>query len=292
MENILLKKAIEYAERGWYVFPTREKLGKPFKNEKGKEVQIPLKAPYTKGGFKAATTDVEQIKQWWIKYPNAGIGVDCGRSNLVVIDIDVRNGKPGLDSFMKLGISDDGALHAVTPSGGLHVVFSGSMNSHADIKSGVDIRGIGAYFLVPPSWIYEDGQRRKYVEVDDWSRTPAHYPSSLEEQIAKLRGNYSKERKQEKTVVIENPDKTIKRAQRALEQLPQYFCEDYFKWVNVGMSLKCLGDAGFELWDKWSQKSEKYDRDALEYRWDNFSPRDIGLGSLFFYAKEAQRAKQ
>ena len=63
MDNILLQKAIEYAQRGWYVFPCREKDSKPFINKKGKEVIIPMKAPYLKGGFKSCTTDINFIKQ-------------------------------------------------------------------------------------------------------------------------------------------------------------------------------------------------------------------------------------
>jgi len=102
MENILLQSALKYAKRGWHVFPTREKDSKPFINDKGKEIIIPMKAPYVKSGFKSCTTDESTIKEWWKKYPEAGIGISCGHSGIVVVDIDIRDGKKGFDSFASL----------------------------------------------------------------------------------------------------------------------------------------------------------------------------------------------
>jgi len=49
--NYTLQAALEYALKGWDVFPV-----------KGGE-----KAPLIPGGFKNATTDAEQIKQWWLQ---------------------------------------------------------------------------------------------------------------------------------------------------------------------------------------------------------------------------------
>lgn len=289
MKSILLEHAIEYAtKKGWYVFPAREKPSKPFTNEKGKTVVIPAKAPYNKGGFKMATTDVEQIKLWWSKYKEAAIGIDCGKSGITVLDIDVRDGKKGFDSLASMGINDQGALHSITASGGLHIVYSGTMNSHANVKAGVDIRSNGAYFIVPPSYIYEDGLKKEYKMADDWNRTPVALPKDLEEKFNWLRG---KEKKQvsEKSYPSENLDKTIQRVRVALERIPQWVCEDYFTWVNVGIALKTLGDEGFELWDKWSQKSSKYDKDALEYRWERFSPNEITIATIFHYAYKAPK---
>lgn len=288
MDNILLQKAIEYAQRGWYVFPCREKDSKPFINKKGKEVIIPMKAPYLKGGFKSCTTDINLIKQWWTRYPEACIGVSCGHSDLTVIDIDVRNGKKGFDSFMSMNVSDEGALHAVTASGGLHVVYKGSINSHANVKAGVDVRSIGAYFIVPPSYIYENGEKKNYITADDWNREPIAIPANLQEKLDWLRG---KEKKQvsQKIYPTESLDKTIERVKKALERLPQWMVDDYFTWVNIGIALKTLGESGFSLWDNWSKKSSKYDYDALLYRWENFQPSSITIATIFHYAKNAPK---
>lgn len=290
MENELLKSAIEYSNRGWRVFPTREKPSRPFKNEKGKEIIIPIKAPYNKGGFKNATLDKNQIREWWRKYPNAGIGVSCGESNLVVLDIDVRDGKRGFDSFASMKISDEGALHSITASGGLHLIYSGKINSHANVKAGVDVRSIGAYFILPPSFIFENGERLFYKKVGDWNKEPAQFPKDLEEKLDWLRGKDKKQNNQ-KVVINESSDKTIARVKKALNQIPLWVCDEYFHWINVGLALKTLGDDGFYLWKEWSKKSSKYDEDGLEYRWERFSPSEIGLGTIFRYARKLPSEK-
>lgn len=288
VKNVLLQKAIEYARRGWHVFPCREKDSKPFVNQKGKEIVIPMKAPYNKGGLNMATRDENQIKLWWDKHPEACIGVNCGLSGITVIDIDVRDGKKGFYSFLTMGISDQGAFHAITASGGLHLVYSGTMSSHANVKAGVDIRSNGAYFIVPPSYLYEDGKKKFYKQVGDWNGQPLELPSNLEDKFNWLKG---KEKKQvsQKEYPKESLDKTTKRVKIALEKIPQWVCEDYFTWINVGMALKTLGEEGFSLWNEWSKKSSKYDEDALIYRWENFQPNEITIASIFYYAKQAPK---
>lgn len=45
----------------------------------------------------------------------------------------------------------------------------------------------------------------------------------------------------------------------------------YDEWLKVGMALKHqFGDAGFELFDEWSQRSAKYDANDCERRWKSF----------------------
>jgi putative DNA primase/helicase len=295
MTENLLKHAIEYAKRGWFVFPTRERPSKPFtyitKSGKEKTKILPVKSPYYKGGFMNATLDIEQIKKWWNRYPEAGIGISCGASNLVVVDIDVHNKNVnGFDNWMKLNISDEGALHAMSPSGGLHIVYKGLCNSYGDKNYSVDVRSIGAYILAPPSFVYlEDGSKGRYVAVDDWSCEPVDVPYNLMEKLNILRGKNKKDNK--RLVVNDNTpiDKKILKAKEALNKLPQEYCDEYFKWINVAIALKSgLGDSGFKLFDEWSKKSEKYDEDEVEYKWERIVPREIGLGSLFFWAKESK----
>lgn len=285
-EKTLLEKAIEYTNRGWYVFPCREIPGKTYINEKGKKVTPKVKSPYTHAGFKDATLDINTIKQWWTRWPNAGIGISCGHSNLVVVDIDIRDGKNGFDNFMKMNISDEGALHAITPSGGVHIIYSGKIDSHANVKIGVDIRSEGAYIVAPPSWILEDnGEKTFYREADDWNRTPVKMPASLESELNKLRGMQDKSERKRTTVSNEPIQKTIDRLEKALNDLDQWRCEDYFEWVAIGLALKTIGIDGFTLWNNWSKKSSKYDYEALEDRWDKFKPKDISIASIFYKAK-------
>ena len=294
--DTLLEEAIKYAERGWFVFPCRIRPSRPFLTPKGKEKILPAKSPLYRGGLNNATTDKKQIIEWWTKTPQAAIGINCGLSNLIVVDIDVhKKDVNGFDNWMKLNISDEGALHQMTPSSGLHIVYSGVTNSYGDENVAVDIRSKGSYFIIAPSYVLlKNGKFGKYIMLDDWSRRPKDAPSDLMDKINTLRGKNKKENKR-KTILIESLDKEVIKAKRALEKLPQEYCDEYYKWINVGLSLYSLGDDGFRLWNEWSKNSEKYDEEELEYRWSKFDPREITLGSLMFWAygdKHAQPEHQ
>ena len=54
--------ALEIADRGWPVFPCNRD-----------------KKPMTANGFKDASTDEDQILEWWGKNPEANIGVPTGK---------------------------------------------------------------------------------------------------------------------------------------------------------------------------------------------------------------------
>lgn len=173
----LLNEALKYAKKGWYVFPVREKIGTPY--TKNGEVFTPReKTPYITGGLNSASIDEEQIRAWWNRFPYAMIGVNCGKSGLFVVDIDKKNVN-GLDTFMEWHINDTGALHSFTPSGGMHIVFTGEGKSSTNAKTGIDTRGEGGYFIAPPSEVLEGDYIGSYVAYDDWSRIPAVIPPNL-----------------------------------------------------------------------------------------------------------------
>ncbi len=104
-DNPTLSAALRYAKRGWHVFPVWGRVGdvcdcgdRNCKNQ-GKH---PI-ADCAPSGFKSATTDEKTIKRWWRKYPKAGIGIATGKvSNLLVVDIDLKNGRNGLAALDQL----------------------------------------------------------------------------------------------------------------------------------------------------------------------------------------------
>ena len=284
MEN-LLEYALSYAERGWLVFPCREKPSKEYINRKGKNSISKEKTPYTRNGFKDASLEKEQIVRWWKQYPQAMIGISCGESGLFVIDIDTKNGRDGMSNYMKLGIDTEEALHSLTPSGGMHVLFkSNKGRSTTNILQGIDTRGIGGYFIVPPSRVIEGRIIGNYVAVDDWSREPPPISDDLLRKIkvAKNKKGYSTKIGGFK----ESKEETVRKAKLALEKLPSHRCENYHSWIEIGLSLFELGLDGLILWDTWSKQSPKYIVGACEEKWETFEPDEIGVGSLFFWVKE------
>jgi putative DNA primase/helicase len=164
--------ALAYAAEGLPVFPCSPQN----------------KRPLTLRGFKDATTESAQIREWWKKWPQAMIGVPTGQiSGLLVLDVDVDPAK-NIDGFATLGDleRDHGAipdtLSSTTPRGGGHYYFawhSGIRNSAGTLGSGLDVRGDGGYIILPPS-CREDG--RCY----EWSEASAPIPLEAPEWLIDL----------------------------------------------------------------------------------------------------------
>ena len=139
--NPLHLAAIDYAlQLGIPVFPCK-----------------PDRKPYTHHGFLDATTDPQQISDWWKKWPDALIGMPTGeKSGIAVVDLDVKNGKNGF-AFVPDWESRSNVI-ARTQSGGAHLYYKhdGRVLSQSDqIAPGVDTRAKGGYVIVPPSTGYE-----------------------------------------------------------------------------------------------------------------------------------------
>jgi replicative DNA helicase len=177
----MLEEALEYARRGWWVFPCREKPGAPY--IKNGETIIPAeKTPYIAGGLKSASIDENQITAWWTTWKDALIGINAEKSGLFVVDIDKKHVN-GLDTYTTWNINDTAGLQSITPSGGMHIIFTGTGKSSTNGKTGIDTRGIGGYFIAPPSKIIEGEYTGEYKRFNDWSNPPGIIPDGL---MAKL----------------------------------------------------------------------------------------------------------
>ncbi len=89
-----LAAALELASAGLPVFPaivTRNQQTRRWD-----------KKPAIDGWRAAATTDREQIKQWWNKFSGAVPGIELGRVGLIVIDADRHGGPDGVAAFIGL----------------------------------------------------------------------------------------------------------------------------------------------------------------------------------------------
>jgi hypothetical protein len=119
------------------------------------------KDPEVPKGFRAASISQADVESWWSANANSNIGIATGDvSGIVVIDIDVGEGKRGAESLDALE-REFGKLPttwtAVTGGGGTHYYFRhpGPL-SHIPISAGVvapgiDVRGDGGYVVAPPS---------------------------------------------------------------------------------------------------------------------------------------------
>jgi putative DNA primase/helicase len=63
-------------------------------------------------------------------------------------------------------------------------------------------------------------------------------------------------------------------------------------WVKVGMALKShLGDAGWPMFDDWSQTADNYQASAARSTWRSFRGSGVGIGSLIHMAKQNGRPR-
>lgn len=203
----MVDEALNYSKRGWYVFPCREKPGSPFVRN-GETVTPTEKTPYVAKGLNSATLDEDQIRSWWKMWENALIGVNAGKSGLFVVDID-RKQVNGLDTFTSWNINDSAGLQSITPSGGMHIVFSGSGKSSTNPKTGIDTRGEGGYFIAPPSKIVEGDYCGEYKTFNDWSKPPGIIPDGL---MGKLFPNETREYVRGNTISYDGEKKQLSRA--------------------------------------------------------------------------------
>ncbi len=290
----LLEAALDYAENfGWHVFPVRETFGKPYYSHKKQKTVTPEpKAPYVSSGVLSATKDINKIRAWWKKYPNAGIGVNCGKSRLFVVDLDNHkkvgaSRGTGHSNFMKMGIPWHGAWQAITPSGGFHLIYSDPSNIgiiSTDEKTQIDTRAKNSYFIAPHSWyIDKSGNRGSYVRVGEWN--PNNPPMNVTPLMLRKLGLDDVDKKSKQVPEIDLGDqKFILDIARALEEISSEYADNYQDWIKIGIALKPLEDVGLSLWDSFSKKSSKYDEAEIVDRWETFPiPDRITYRSIFYY---------
>lgn len=138
MSAPILTAALKLAHAGKPVFPCKRN-----------------KMPFTTHGFKDATTDTEQIKSWWQKWPDALLAMPTGdASGLLVLDVDLPHGPASLAALEAQHGPLQVTLEASTRSGGRHIYFQhvpGIGCSTGKLGPGLDIRADGGYVIVPPS---------------------------------------------------------------------------------------------------------------------------------------------
>jgi len=167
----LADAAQAYAALGWRIFPVqpRGKAPRFARAHDDRDVQHACPGGHVCGslghGFKDATADVDRVARWWTRWPDSNIGVATGNPRAAVVgtagaspdvlDVDVKNGAPGRASFERLttvGLIRGAWGGAVTPSGGWHYFYDGTVQASATLKkAGIDFRACGGYVVAPPS---------------------------------------------------------------------------------------------------------------------------------------------
>jgi putative DNA primase/helicase len=267
----LVDFALRYARRGFRILPCHAHT----------------KAPLCEHGAKDATTDEATIREWFQRWPHAGIGMAL--DGLVAVDVDIRDGKRGAETFdalvAKHGPLPDGPVQR-TRSGGSHYLLRARPGASYPGTAGTDIdlkHGPHSYICVEPTpnytWLDELDPWREDVEIPEAPRwlertTRAETPPGGEREAGKGR-----------TLPLHE----IERVRAILRYCGDF--DNHDAWVRTGMALhhETSGSAqGFDLWTAWAQQSTKFDLEEHHKRWQSFARYDgqrVTLASLAYIAK-------
>lgn len=94
-----------------------------------------------------------------------------------------------------------------------------------------------------------------------------------------------------------DPEAPVPLVASALATIPNAGTEvHYDTWIRIGYATyRATGGQGYDLWDEWSKKSEKYNAAEQDLAWTRIgkaivgstAPRTIGAGTIFFHAAQA-----
>lgn len=187
----ILEEAKRYAGLGWPIIPDHSpkpeggcSCGDPNCDKAGKHPRL--------GSWTVeASTVPATLERWGRQWPDMNISVLTGpRSNLVVLDVDPRNG--GAESLSALFSPEEiEALRtpiALTGGGGNHYYFKypGSpFRSIPDLLPGIELKADGAKVTLPPS-LHKSGKRYAW-ETSPFEVDPVPLPQKILEMIARKR---------------------------------------------------------------------------------------------------------
>jgi hypothetical protein len=254
--------------------------------EKGYSV-IPLrqgsKAPIEKNWTQYCDKVTDSVTlSTWEGLPDANIGLTLGKaSGLVALDFDEDVG--GLhEEILKLL-----PVKTVRKTGARGFTLFYKYNGEKTHKWGKDgemvleLLSSGRHTVIPPS-IHPNGNAYKYEsfeELLDIENLP-ELPENFLEDVNKIFG-----KEMTNTSVKKDRSFDIQDVKEALSFIDP---DEYETWIQVGMALKesVGGEEGFELWDKWSSKSKKYNPHVMHGRWNSFTSGGVSVATIFYHAME------
>lgn len=171
----LVDAAIEYRRRGYFLVPVRITVsadGKKqldYAGESWSNYVLPADpAQHFATGFGRYEGGRRDL-------PATGFVFDCGRSGIVVVESDVKNGVDGADHLAAAGIVLATPFTVRSQGGGTHHYYRADpsnpvRNSAGELAQNVDVRAVGGVIVAPGSWVEGGGS---YDLVGDGGYLPA-----------------------------------------------------------------------------------------------------------------------
>jgi len=170
-----LDSALALVSRGFFVHPLHhtDDAG-ACSCEDGADCPSAGKHPKLPNWQSMATCDPDDVRAFWKYHPAANIGINPGKSGVLVLDVDCKPGKPDGRAFLdsiEFEETDAGGdplpptLAVETPSGGRHLYFKHpdgtALRGH--LCTAVEVKSGGANIVGPGSRI----GGRSYTIIDD-----------------------------------------------------------------------------------------------------------------------------
>ena len=210
------------------------------------------------------------------------------KSNLFVIDIDnINHWNDWLNNNNFTSQWNDIKNDIITVKsgkGGKHLYFRYD-DSLKNIKNAskcfgngfdIDIRTTNGCIYAPPTHIKTTNLDLKYIweiknkpliPVPDWIK---NYLNSLIENKNNIKKNINNN-----TININNTDNIDIDNNNDIKQILDLYnqerCDNMDLWLAVGMNLKIINNNLFNLYDQWSQKSNRYNNQRILYDWNSFN---------------------
>jgi archaellum biogenesis ATPase FlaH len=147
------RAALDYQALGLHPIPCFPREKRPLVKWQSFQIQQPTR---------------DQIDAWWTEYPEANVGLVLGRG---IFAVDLDGGRPALELLAKGGILLPETSPTSRTGNGVHVLLSSPgpvpdrvallSSPDPDVKSSVDIRGVG--IIVAPPSIHPSGKQYEWI---------------------------------------------------------------------------------------------------------------------------------
>lgn len=284
----MLKEAVDYIKKGWYVFPMHSVIsgectcGRTDCKAKGKHCA-------TKSWKNDASLDPNQIENWFTD-SMYGIGIVTGeRSGITVVDIDTGGDKQGVESWQEI-IEEHGeplTLTARSGGGGVHLYFKYSPHLKTSVSvlgKDIDVRNDGAHINAPPS-LHASGERYRWLNDETLAEVPYHLVEAAKKD--KKEGNKKEGNKKRKKEEDAYP---LSEIESMLESIsPDSMTRDFWRAVGIALGRAYHRDPSawqvYSDWcDRYTGKKSPQDTEVMKEAFykvsQESSEHEIGLGTI------------
>ncbi len=258
------------------------------------------KRPYITNWQNITHTPYDEFKQ-----KETGTAILTGeKSNIIVIDIDVKNNDTGINFMNDNNLKEIGTATAQTPSGGFHFLFK--MNEfikdtlHLFKSHGidVDILSNGACIISPPTmgytWIIPP------LSLDDIKEMPE---ALIHELLQYYKDDANKKVKAEKKIkdkeeynntnnlIFPFSEYSLYVLTKLLNLLDKNYYDNNKEWNNITICLKSIcnttksnSDAVIKIWDEWSKQGTSYNKTRNNEIWQCINNAKLSLNITYIFS--------